>query len=258
MEIEILPAYFERAREAVLKKFESAHQRLAISGEIDGALRASAYYGCGGKIEVWADAAYGRLGGKLTDHAAKQVVNARLVGERRQAVFRGEQASLSGLSGSDYDDVAFDLDRPAYEAFRKERVERIFPLFRAKFHAAKGTPDSDLAIILRWALDEIKNADTWKTNSWSGPDTIPKGTQTRKRTELIAMLQQTKARIEQRQVAKLERGSRVGKPARELGVVLAAYAGLTDGARWQVRQAAPGLLTAIEASEAWKAWRRGG
>lgn len=256
MEIEILPEYLEGAREAVLKKFESAHQRLAIAGKIVGALRASAYYGCEGKIEVWANAAYGHLGGKLTDYAREEVANARLVGERRQAIDRGEQASLSGLKGSGYDDVACALDRPAHEAFRKERAERIFPVFRAKFHAAKGTPDTELVVIIRWALNEIRTADAWNADTWPPVRPIPKGTRTRKRAELINMLQQASARLEQRQLTQLERGSRVGKPARELGAVLAAYAALTDDGRWMLRQAAPGLITAIEAGEAWKAWRR--
>jgi hypothetical protein len=247
--------YLNEARDEVLKRYPSAHERLAVSQRVEEALGVVAFYGCEYRIGRWALVAYQHLGGKLSDYEQQLVASTMLASERRKAIEAGEQASLIGLLEEDHRDVAYWLDSAARDAFRKDSGGEVFAVFRAKWHASNGTPDAELVPIIRWALQEVRHAATWDT-CWHE---TPKGTRTRKRNELIDLLSQTQARLERSQTDKLKHGGvRVGKPARELGAILAAYAeAAKQGKGWELRRAAPALIRAIEESEAWVAFTKG-
>jgi hypothetical protein len=82
------------------------------------------------------------------------------------------------------------------------------------------------------------------------------------RNELIELLQQAEARLETVKLVRTRRGVRVGKPARELGAIVAAYAkvrglgGLRGGWGKESDDAVRELRDAIEASEAWKTYQK--
>jgi hypothetical protein len=251
----------EVGRRALMQRFHSAHERLAVSEQIDEVLRATAFPDCDIKARIWAMRAHESRGANLTDDEKAQVATTLRVLECKAAIRNGEQPTLSGLRWPERGEIARDLDRRAYDAWGAARQGRPkhepFAIFRVHWHVAQGTPDVELIAIIRWAIAETKQDDTWV--DWF--QSAPKATRTRMRNELLALLRQAQARFDTAKLITAKSDVRVGKPAKELGAIIAAYAKVykTGGMRghWgrESDHAVRELQKAIEASGAWAAYR---
>jgi hypothetical protein len=258
---EVSDYVMERGRAALTKRFASAHERLAVSTKIDGALLSTAFDGCFHHVTAWALMAHERLGAQLSTAEKNQVADAVRVAATRAAIDRGEQPSLAGIGWPDWSPLAERLDRKAFAAWNPRRVRpkhEPYAVFRALWHASQGTPDAELTAIVKWAIGETRQDRTWGHFS-----PAPKATRTKMRNELIELLQQAEARVESALHSKLAKGHRVGQPAKELGAIVAAYARVKKlgGLRGIYgRDSDDGviqLMKAIEASGVWQAYVNG-
>jgi len=72
-----VPDYvMKQGRAALTKRFASAHERLAVSSKIDGALLSTAFDGCFHHVTVWAPMAHERLGAQLSTAEKNHVADA--------------------------------------------------------------------------------------------------------------------------------------------------------------------------------------